>query len=141
MTCSSTIQNENRSAVLSAVPSAAVASAGIGGDRYSMRNIMCSRPRRSIRPCSGWMGCCCRPADLPDAPVVFVEAQMQGDEEFYGRLFAEMFLYLYLCRAKPQRRWRTGLLGRVVFLKIRGGKLAEDLVCLGWKCIAVKRIG
>lgn len=35
------------------------------------------------------------PADLPDAPLVLIEAQMQGDEEFYGRLFAEMFLYLY----------------------------------------------
>ncbi|MDS4020254.1 MAG: Rpn family recombination-promoting nuclease/putative transposase [Candidatus Competibacter sp.] len=45
------------------------------------------------------------PAELREAPVVFVEVQYQPDEEFYGRLFAEMFLYLY--RATPRRCWRA----------------------------------
>ncbi len=40
-----------------------------------------------------------------DGPVVFVEVQMQAEEEFYGRLFAEIFLYLY--RMAPVRPWRA----------------------------------
>lgn len=41
----------------------------------------------------------------PDGPVVFVEVQMQADDEFYGRFFAEIFLYLY--RMAPVRPWRA----------------------------------
>ncbi|MBJ7899255.1 MAG: Rpn family recombination-promoting nuclease/putative transposase [Cyanobacteria bacterium RI_101] len=33
--------------------------------------------------------------DNPDYPLVFLEAQMQRDPNFYGRYFAEIFLYLY----------------------------------------------
>ena len=45
------------------------------------------------------------PAGNPEWPVVFVEAQMQADEAFYGRWFAEIFLYLY--RMEPVRSWRA----------------------------------
>jgi predicted transposase YdaD len=41
------------------------------------------------------------------APVVFLEAQMQRDEEFYSRFFAGIFLYLH--QYKVARDWR-GLL-------------------------------
>ena len=41
----------------------------------------------------------------PEWPVVFVEAQMQVDEAFYGRLFAEIFLYLY--RMETVRAWQA----------------------------------
>jgi predicted transposase/invertase (TIGR01784 family) len=37
--------------------------------------------------------------------VVFVEVQMQAEEAFYGRWFAEIFLYLY--RMAPVRPWRA----------------------------------
>lgn len=33
-----------------------------------------------------------------------------------------------------------GLLG-VLYFKIRGGKLAEDLACFGWQCLAARKIG
>jgi predicted transposase/invertase (TIGR01784 family) len=45
------------------------------------------------------------PVQKPDAPLVFVEVQFQPDLEFYGRFFAEIFLYLY--RAKPVHPWRA----------------------------------
>ena len=41
----------------------------------------------------------------PEGPVVFVEVQMQAEEAFYGRWFAEIFLYLY--RMAPVRPWRA----------------------------------
>lgn len=34
-------------------------------------------------------------SDEPSLPLVFLEAQMQPDRKFYGRYFAELFLYLY----------------------------------------------
>jgi predicted transposase YdaD len=40
-------------------------------------------------------------------PLVFLEAQMQADPDFYGRYFAE--IYLYLKQYKSNRAWR-GLL-------------------------------
>ena len=43
------------------------------------------------------------PEANPELPVVFVEAQMQAEDDFYGRLFAEIFLYLY--RMVPVRPW------------------------------------
>jgi predicted transposase YdaD len=43
----------------------------------------------------------------PEIPVIFLEAQMQSDGRFYGRYFAELFLYLYQYRI--ERPWR-GLL-------------------------------
>lgn len=48
------------------------------------------------------------PVNAPDAPVVVVEVQCQPDEEFYGRLFAELFLYLY--RSTPVRPWQVVVL-------------------------------
>ena len=45
------------------------------------------------------------PPDAPDAPLLFLEAQAQPDEAFYGRFFAEMFLYLH--RRAPHRPWRA----------------------------------
>jgi predicted transposase/invertase (TIGR01784 family) len=45
------------------------------------------------------------PETDPEGPVVFVEVQMQADEAFYGRWFAEIFLYLY--RMAPVRPWRA----------------------------------
>ena len=44
-------------------------------------------------------------AEAWDAPVVFVEVQYQPDEEFYGRFFAEILLYLYRC--PPPHPWRA----------------------------------
>ena len=44
-------------------------------------------------------------AATPEAPVVFVEVQYQPDEQFYGRFFAEILLYLYR-NARPQP-WRA----------------------------------
>lgn len=43
--------------------------------------------------------------ETPEAPVVFVEVQYQPDEEFYGRFFAEILLYLY--RSAPPHPWRA----------------------------------
>ncbi|WP_237269693.1 Rpn family recombination-promoting nuclease/putative transposase [Synechocystis sp. CACIAM 05] len=31
----------------------------------------------------------------PLVPIIFAEAQMQADEQFYGRYFAQLFVYLY----------------------------------------------
>lgn len=42
-----------------------------------------------------------------DLPLVFLEAQMQGDSEFYSRYFSGLFLYLH--QYKIKRLWR-GLL-------------------------------
>ena len=41
--------------------------------------------------------------DDPEQPIIFVEVQYQVDNDFYGRLFSELTLYLYL--KKPQRDW------------------------------------
>ncbi|MGI0480787.1 DUF2887 domain-containing protein [Geminocystis sp. CENA526] len=38
-----------------------------------------------------------------DLPLIFLEAQMQKDSDFYGRYFAEIFLYLY--QYKVKRSW------------------------------------
>jgi predicted transposase/invertase (TIGR01784 family) len=45
--------------------------------------------------------------DNPEVPVIFIEAQMQADQRFYGRYFAETHLYLY--QYQIERPWR-GLL-------------------------------
>lgn len=44
-------------------------------------------------------------AEVREAPVVFVEVQYQPDDGFYGRFFAEVFLYLYRC--PPPHPWRA----------------------------------
>lgn len=44
-------------------------------------------------------------AGKSERPVVFVETQMQADDTFYGRWFAEIFLYLY--RMEPVRSWQA----------------------------------
>ena len=41
--------------------------------------------------------------DDPDQPIILVEVQYQVDNDFYGRLFSELTLYLYL--KKPNRNW------------------------------------
>ncbi|WP_223342252.1 MULTISPECIES: Rpn family recombination-promoting nuclease/putative transposase [unclassified Synechocystis] len=46
-------------------------------------------------------------SDNPQIPLVFAEAQMQTDRNFYGRYFAEVFLYLE--QYQVQNTWR-GLL-------------------------------
>lgn len=46
-------------------------------------------------------------SDDPAIPVIFLEAQMQPDHRFYGRYFAETYLYLY--QYQVERPWR-GLL-------------------------------
>ena len=56
----------------------------------------------------------------PDLPLVFLEAQMQPDTEFYGRYFAET--YLYLKQYKIIRPWR-GLL----ILKSRRHDLGSEI--------------
>ena len=45
--------------------------------------------------------------DHPNLPIIFLEAQMQRDSEFYSRYFAGLFLYLH--QYKVKRTWR-GLL-------------------------------
>ncbi len=45
------------------------------------------------------------PADDPAAPLIFLEAQAQPDDDFYGRFFSEIFLYLYRCNPRPC--WRA----------------------------------
>jgi predicted transposase/invertase (TIGR01784 family) len=45
------------------------------------------------------------PADQPDAPLVFVEAQFQPDEAFYLRFLGEIILYLRQYR--PVQPWRA----------------------------------
>ncbi|MGI0480770.1 DUF2887 domain-containing protein [Geminocystis sp. CENA526] len=55
-----------------------------------------------------------------DLPLIFLEAQMQKDSDFYGRYFAEIFLYLY--QYKIKRSW-YGLL----ILKNRQDDLGEEL--------------
>lgn len=46
-------------------------------------------------------------SDDPDLPIIFLEAQMQRDPEFYSRYFSGLFLYLH--QYKITRLWR-GLL-------------------------------
>jgi predicted transposase YdaD len=46
-------------------------------------------------------------SDNPDLPLVFLEAQMQKDSEFYSRYFSGLFVYLH--QYKVTRFWR-GLL-------------------------------
>ena len=41
--------------------------------------------------------------DNPNQPLIFVEVQYQADNDFYGRLFSEITLYLY--QNKPKRDW------------------------------------
>jgi len=56
----------------------------------------------------------------PNLPIVFLEAQMQQDPDFYGRYFAE--IYLYLKQYKIIRSWR-GLL----ILKSRRHDLGSEI--------------
>ena len=56
----------------------------------------------------------------PNLPLVFLEAQMQPDTDFYGRYFAE--IYLYLKQYKIIRPWR-GLL----ILKSRRHDLGSEM--------------
>jgi predicted transposase YdaD len=56
----------------------------------------------------------------PEAPLIFVEAQMQPDSRFYGRYFAEIYLYLY--QYEVQRPWRG-----LVILQSRQQALGSDV--------------
>ena len=56
----------------------------------------------------------------PAAPLIFVEAQMQPDNRFYGRYFAEIYLYLY--QYEVQRPWRG-----LVILQSRQQALGSDV--------------
>jgi len=56
----------------------------------------------------------------PAAPLIFVEAQMQPDSRFYGRYFAEVYLYLY--QYEIQRPWRG-----LVILQSRQQGLGSDV--------------
>ncbi|ANV89541.1 DUF2887 domain-containing protein [Picosynechococcus sp. PCC 8807] len=56
----------------------------------------------------------------PGIPIVFAEAQMQADERFYGRYFAQLFVYLYQYNVDCD--WR-GLL----ILRSRGQGLGSEL--------------
>ena len=55
-----------------------------------------------------------------DLPLIFLEAQMQRDSEFYGRYFAELFLYLY------QYKIKTAWLGLLI-IKNRQDDLGLEL--------------
>lgn len=49
-------------------------------------------------------------SDNPDLPIIFLEAQMQRDQEFYGRYFSGLFLYLH--QYKITKLWRGILILR-----------------------------
>jgi predicted transposase YdaD len=53
-------------------------------------------------------------------PLIFLEAQMQRDSDFYGRYFAELFLYLY------QYKVKTSWLGLLI-IKNRQDDLGSEL--------------
>jgi predicted transposase/invertase (TIGR01784 family) len=59
-------------------------------------------------------------SDNPSLPIVFLEAQMQRDPQFYGRYFAEIFLYLY--QYQIQKPW-YGLL----ILPNRNQEIGSDI--------------
>ncbi|BAM53333.1 hypothetical protein BEST7613_4402 [Synechocystis sp. PCC 6803] len=56
----------------------------------------------------------------PLVPIIFAEAQMQADEQFYGRYFAQLFVYLYQYRVS--RDWRG-----LMILQSREQRLGNDL--------------
>ena len=58
--------------------------------------------------------------DDPNLPLVFLEAQMQKDQQFYGRYFAEIFLYLYQYEIK--RPWYA-----LLILPNRSQNLGSDI--------------
>jgi predicted transposase YdaD len=58
--------------------------------------------------------------DDPSLPLVFLEAQMQRDRQFYGRYFAEIFLYLYQYEIK--RPWYA-----LLILPNRSQNLGSDI--------------
>ena len=58
-------------------------------------------------------------SDDLNLPLVFLEAQMQSDDDFYGRFFAGIFLYIR--QYKINRPWR-GLL----ILRRRGQDLGSQ---------------
>ena len=53
-------------------------------------------------------------------PIVFLEAQMQTDKGFYGRYFAEV--YLYLKQYNISRPWRG-----LIIIKSRGHELGSEI--------------
>jgi predicted transposase YdaD len=56
----------------------------------------------------------------PLVPIIFAEAQMQTDEQFYGRYFAQLFVHLYQYRVS--RDWRG-----LMILQSREQRLGNDL--------------
>lgn len=58
--------------------------------------------------------------DDPSLPLVFLEAQMQRDRQFYGRYFAEIFLYFYQYEIK--RPWYA-----LLILPNRSQNLGSDI--------------
>jgi predicted transposase/invertase (TIGR01784 family) len=96
-------QYENGCGILPGVSGAADAGAGLGRNRrggapYAFHS-------EEIKQTAFRLDGVLLPVNAPDAPVVIVEVQYQPDDELYGRLFAELFLYLY--RATPPRNWRV----------------------------------
>ncbi len=75
--------------------------------------------------------------ESPELPIHFVEVQFQKDEEFYSRLFTEIFIYLR--QKKPRNDWQvtvvypsghcpsTSLRGRVAEVSVFG-ECRTDLV-------------
>ncbi len=49
--------------------------------------------------------------ETPTVPIHFVEVQFQKDEDFYSRLFTEIFIYLR--QKKPKNDWQV----RVVYAR------------------------
>ncbi len=43
--------------------------------------------------------------ETPELPIHFLEVQFQKDEEFYSRLFTEIFIYLR--QKKPKNDWQV----------------------------------
>lgn len=45
------------------------------------------------------------PAEEPDSPLIFAEAQYRKDQKIYARLFGEAMLFLF--RNEPRNDWRA----------------------------------
>ena len=72
-------------------------------------------------------------SENPEVPVIFLEAQIQPDTRFYGRYFAETYLYLH--QYQIERPWR-GLL----ILQSQQQALGSEVPCADLLDIKVQRL-
>lgn len=72
-----------------------------------------------------------------------INNRIQTRKEWYALLLQEITRLGGLERFRGNWAWPLAyvysLLG-IVYFKLRGNKYAEDLVCFGWQCVAIKKI-